>query len=623
MPYNPSSGGLIHMAHADQEFGVADANAAGTHIRVGTVAELTEKGMMVVKGRHCPILVLHHDGAFYALDNRCPHLGFPLHRGSVEDGILTCHWHHARFDLESGGTFDLWADDARVCPAELRGDEVWVAADCGYRFKTSYWRTRLHDGMAHNLGLVTGKAVLALLDHGVAANDVVEEAVLFGARNRDGWSSGMTILTALANLLPHLDENDRYLALLQGIRRVAGDAAGEPSRRNREPLGNDEVDAATLQRWLRRWTLVRHRNGGERTLLTAIASDLAPPALCDLLLTAATDRYYAGGGHTLDFINKACECLDLIGWDRADVILPTVIADLVSARGEEESNSWRHPIDLVPLLEGSFGSLAERWRRGRAANGDWSGHAGLAQQLLGDDPHAIVAAIDTAIAAGASADDLGRTLAYAAALRVARFGTANEHSDWETAHHVFTYCNAVHQGLKRIDGRADRDEPTQALRGVYHGAMAIYLERFLNVPPARLPGTCPGEFDALPQAADDLCAALLDAMDRHRQIDGCARIVARYLALGHEPAHLIAVLGHALLREDAGFHCFQMYEAGVRQFGEWNGAPEGHYILVAMTRYLAAHAPTERSQFQTADIAHRLHRRVDLYEDEEAAAADI
>jgi hypothetical protein len=26
-------------------------------------------------------------------------MGFPLDRGSVDDGILTCHWHHARFEL--------------------------------------------------------------------------------------------------------------------------------------------------------------------------------------------------------------------------------------------------------------------------------------------------------------------------------------------------------------------------------------------------------------------------------------------------------------------------------------------------------------------------------------------
>ena len=44
--------------------------------------------------------------AHFALDNRCPHMGFPLERGSIEDGIFTCHWHHARFDLESGCTFD-------------------------------------------------------------------------------------------------------------------------------------------------------------------------------------------------------------------------------------------------------------------------------------------------------------------------------------------------------------------------------------------------------------------------------------------------------------------------------------------------------------------------------------
>jgi nitrite reductase/ring-hydroxylating ferredoxin subunit len=46
----------------------------------------------------------------FALDSRCRNLGFPLHRGSVEEGILTCHWHHARFDAPTGGTFDLCGD---------------------------------------------------------------------------------------------------------------------------------------------------------------------------------------------------------------------------------------------------------------------------------------------------------------------------------------------------------------------------------------------------------------------------------------------------------------------------------------------------------------------------------
>ena len=61
----------------------------------------------------------------------------------------------------------------------------------------------------------------------------------------------------------------------------------------------------------------------------------------------------------------------------------------------------------------------------------------------------------------------------------------------------------------------------------------------------------------------------------------------------------------------------QMFEAGVRQYAEWGRGPEGRNILVAVARYLAAHSPTERSRFQTADIARRLHRGGALHEGEE------
>jgi len=83
----------------------------------------------------------------------------------------------------------------------------------------------------------------------------------------------------------------------------------------------------------------------------------------------------------------------------------------------------------------------------------------------------------------ASPADLGRSLAYAAALRVARFGTANEHADWETALHAFTYANAIHQALKRTGADdVQQNGGIDAARGVLHGAMAVYLARYLNVP---------------------------------------------------------------------------------------------------------------------------------------------
>jgi hypothetical protein len=152
-----------------------------------------------------------------------------------------------------------------------------------------------------------------------------------------------------------------------------------------------------------------------------------------------------------------------------------------------------------------------------------------------------------------------------------------------------------------------------AVRGVLHGAIALYLTRYLNVPPARIPGEGADRLDDLPVDEDLIRIALLDAFDRQRQVELAARLVARHLTLGHSPDALIATLAHALLREDAGFHAYQMLEAGVRQFAVWGGGDEGRRILVAVARYLAAHSPTERAALQTADIARRLMRGDELF----------
>src|SRR5215204_5275005 len=103
-------------------------------------------GCLSVSVKKYTIAIFLYDSKIYAVDSRCPHMGFPLDQGSVKDGILTCHWHHARFDLASGGTFDLWADDVRAFPVEVRGNEIWV--DVSMQKNPSQQLTqRLHDGL--------------------------------------------------------------------------------------------------------------------------------------------------------------------------------------------------------------------------------------------------------------------------------------------------------------------------------------------------------------------------------------------------------------------------------------------------------------------------------------------
>ena len=291
---------------------------------------------------------------------------------------------------------------------------------------------------------------------------------------------------------------------------------------------------------------------------------------------------------------------------------------MVAARGADKSTEWRQPVDLVALCANASADLAAAFAVGRD-RGAWLNHTGLSQNLLGDDPGRIIAALQAAVSEGASLADLGRSLCYAAALQVARFGTANDHGDWEAAHHVFTYCNAVHQVLKRINGDPELAGFVEASRAVLHGALAIYLIRYLNVPPARLPAEGDEPLESMPSTIEEIRSALMDAFDRQHQIDAVAHLVVRHLTLGHPPESIISALARALLREDAGFHACQMLEAGVRQFGEWGNTEPGRHILVAVARYLAAHSPTERAWLQTADIAARLSRGDQLHADEPPA----
>ena len=144
--------------------------------------------------------------------------------------------------------------------------------------------------------------------------------------------------------------------------------------------------------------------------------------------------------------------------------------------------------------------------------------------------------------------------------------------------------------------------------------MAVYLDRFLNIPPARLPGER-GDVTG-PEDADDILEAYLETLNTQQQVEPAARLVHRYLSLGHPVERLFRTLAESLLREDAEFHSFQMLEAGIQQFEELRGTEEAKHVLVAVARYLAAHAPTQRAMNQTAQIALRLNRGEMVYEEE-------
>ena len=571
-------------------------------VRAASLAELRAAGRLVVNLDRHTICVFADGDSVHAVDNRCPHMGFPLHRGTVCDGILTCHWHHARFDLATGGTFDQWADELRRFPVELDGDDVLVDLSPPHD-AAAHQRKRLRDGLERDIPLVLAKATLTLIDADPSGVDVFRAALDFGvARRGGGWFRGLTTLTCFMNLAPRLDPDDRAAALYHGAADVASDSAMEPPRFPFEPLPGPAPPPERLAGWFRDFVEVRDAEGAERALVSAGRGGASERELADMLFAAAADHRYLDGGHTLDFVNKALEALDLAGWQRAEQVLASLPAQLAGAERMEEANAWRNPVDVVALLEEAFVELPQVVAAGAASRGRWDGRPALVETLLGGEAAEIVEALLRALREGASSVDIASAVSFAAATRIARFPTSNEFGDWDRALHTFTFANAVEQGLRR-------SASVELLRGVFDAAMSVYLDRFLNVPATRLPTPDP---TADPDALLDELPSLFD---RQQQVDEAGQLAASFLGAGGEPATLVAALGAALVREDRNFHTIQCLEAAVRQHELLAGADGAALPLIAAARYLAAHASTTRSQRQTFEIARRLHRGEKLYED--------
>lgn len=671
------------------------------YIRVAKLKDIEEAAgrCLTLSVEKQPIVLFSYHSKIYAIDNRCPHMGFPLSQGTLKDGILTCHWHHARFDLHNGGTFDQWAGDVVSYPVQIRSNnEVWVkmsrsVVDDSSATATATSATMFDDdemmldvGLKRNISLIIAKAIIRLsssssssssysssllpsnqgssklsLEDNINPNGLIyafKKGLEFGTKyKQSGWGVGLTIHICMMNIATlYLDKNDKLHALYHGLSAVAQDCASMPPRFIVTPLPKPWPDSTTLKRWFRRFVESRNATAAERCLVTAIYAEADQVQLADMLFAAVTDHRFIDGGHILDFTNKALEALDLVGWNDKEIVtlvLTSLVSGYADAERMEESSSWRYPVDLVVLLEEAFKELPNILDEGRTRRGEKAAMIppvkknehdidNLIKILLGDDAQSIVNTLLNALRHGMSEKELAGMVVYAAALRIAQFHTRNEFTDWDAALHTFTFANAVHQGIRRISASINHQSQYstsiqlgELTRGIFDAAMRVYLNRFLNIPPAPIPNPNGNSGSVNIEKQSTIEKELSVLLDKQQQVDLAAQLVADYyssLLISNSSSsmsrqqqkqdHFIALIGRLLLREDRSFHLIQMIEAAFKQCFILNSTLstvythniKGYHFILAAVRYLAAHSPTMRSQTHTYQTANQLSLGQNLFE---------
>jgi nitrite reductase (NADH) small subunit len=98
-------------------------------VKVAEVDEIPQGHGKVVEIEGRAIAVFNSGGAFYAIDNTCPHKGGPLGEGVVVGNTVICPWHRWTFDVTSGRcTINPMA---RVACFEIKveGNDVLIRAE--------------------------------------------------------------------------------------------------------------------------------------------------------------------------------------------------------------------------------------------------------------------------------------------------------------------------------------------------------------------------------------------------------------------------------------------------------------------------------------------------------------
>ena len=91
-----------------------------------SVDDLIEKRKAIVRHNGKQIALFATQDGFYACNNRCPHQGYPLVEGSVDqDCVLTCNWHNWKFDLANGRNL-YGGDKLRTYPVKVEEGALYL-----------------------------------------------------------------------------------------------------------------------------------------------------------------------------------------------------------------------------------------------------------------------------------------------------------------------------------------------------------------------------------------------------------------------------------------------------------------------------------------------------------------
>ncbi|HKW05481.1 MAG TPA: non-heme iron oxygenase ferredoxin subunit [Nitrososphaerales archaeon] len=95
--------------------------------KVAEVSEIPLGKTKIVRLGGIEMFVANIEGSFFAMSNKCTHVGAPLSRGMLIGNVIQCPWHGSRFDVKTGAVLKGPAQQRETTfEVKVEGNSIWV-----------------------------------------------------------------------------------------------------------------------------------------------------------------------------------------------------------------------------------------------------------------------------------------------------------------------------------------------------------------------------------------------------------------------------------------------------------------------------------------------------------------
>ena len=406
---------------------------------VGHIDDLAVGSMKMVRVDDRRLCLVRTSEGVFALDHACPHEGYGMTQGSLDGNLITCAWHNWKFRVDDGRCV-VGEEDINTHPAEIdsEGNVLVSLRQPDIEALRPRLLASLRRGIANNYIGQVSRDVVRLLQADANPGELVWEAVQHGAPRADfGWGHSIASATDCLAMVDLYEGDQRALPIVQAIAGTAETERDRPVNPLPDPIRRMPADPLA---GFRHAVETEQLDVAQALVRGAIHNGYSEHELRPWF-TAVVSDHLLSYGHGAIYCQKAFELLDMIGWHRADTVLPHLVPTIVYGT-REDLLPYMRPF-MRALAGTDLGSLAEL-----PVDNSWLDDGTLLTTLLGNDRKAIVPAVVGSLRAGAGVDGVLDVVVQTVGERMMRYDVSGEHDllddfGWLDITHGLTYANAA------------------------------------------------------------------------------------------------------------------------------------------------------------------------------------